>query len=92
MVRPPKSLIELSIFVPYVDSDTHKINEEILGMAEVIGSKGREALFIFICEVLANKGIDINQMRLDGMNGTNTTRGEHCGLKRRFRHKIPHKK
>ena len=31
---------ELSIFVPYIDSDTHKVNEEFLGMDEVIGSKG----------------------------------------------------
>lgn len=45
---------ELSIFFLYVDSDTHKINEEFLGLAKVIGSKGAEALFILICEVLAN--------------------------------------
>ena len=31
---------ELSIFVCYADSDTHKINEEFLGMVEVIGSNG----------------------------------------------------
>ena len=31
---------ELSIFVRYIDSDTHKVNEEFLDMGEVIGSKG----------------------------------------------------
>ena len=31
---------ELSIFVRYIDSDTHKVNEEFLDMSEVIGSKG----------------------------------------------------
>ena len=31
---------ELSIFVRYIDSDTHKVNEEFLDMDEVIGSKG----------------------------------------------------
>ena len=34
---------ELSIFVYYVDSDIHKINEEFLGMVEVIDSKGAKA-------------------------------------------------
>ena len=57
---------ELSIFVRYVNSDTHKITEEFLSMVEVIGSKGAEALFKLIYEVLSSKGIDINQMRFHG--------------------------
>ena len=75
---------ELSIFVQYVDPDTHKINEEFLGMVKVIGSKEAEALFILICEVLANKGSDISQMRFTAMDGTNTMSGEQSGLQRRF--------
>ena len=48
---------ELSIFVRYVDSDTHKISEEFLGMVEVIGSKRAEALFNLICKVLEEKNL-----------------------------------
>ena len=83
---------ELSIFVRYVDSDTHKISEEFLGMVEVIGSKGAEALFNLICKVLEEKGIDINRMLFNGMDGTNTMSGERSGLQRRFRHKVSHAK
>ena len=51
---------ELSIFIRYVDSDSHEVNEEFLGLVEVVGSKGAEALFKLICEVLQDKGVDIN--------------------------------
>ena len=70
---------ELSIFVRYVDSDTHKISEEFLGMVEVIGSKGAEALFNLICKVLEEKGNDINRMLFNGMDGTSTMSGERSG-------------
>lgn len=83
---------ELSIFIRYVNSDTHKVNEEFLGMVEVVGSKGAEALFNIICEVLENKGIDMNKMMFNGMDGTNTMSGERSGLQRRFRHRVPHTK
>ena len=49
---------ELSIFIQYVDSDRQKVNEEFLGLVEVIGTKGAKTFF----EVLQGKGIDINQM------------------------------
>ena len=50
---------ELAIFVRYVDSDNHQVTEEFLGLVEVYGSKGAEALFNLISEVLKSKGIDI---------------------------------
>ena len=53
---------ELSIFMQYLDSDSHEVKEEFLGLVEVIGSKGEEALFKLICEVPQDKGVDINQM------------------------------
>ena len=40
------------IFVRYVDSDCHEIQEEFLGMVEVVRSKGAEALCSKICNVL----------------------------------------
>ena len=80
---------ELSIFVYYVDSDIHKINEEFLGMVEVIDSKGAKALFILICEVLANKATDIIKMRFNSMDETNTMNGECSGLQGRFSTKFP---
>ena len=45
-------------------------------MVEVYGSKGAEALFNLICDVLKRKGIDINQMRFNGMDERNTVSGE----------------
>ena len=71
---------ELSIFIRYVDSDSHEVKEEFLGLVEVVGSKGAEALFKLICEVLQDKGVDINQMRFNGFDGTNTMSGETSGL------------
>ena len=83
---------ELSIFIRYVDSDSHEVKEEFLGLVEVVGKKGMEALFKLICEVLQDKGVDINQMRFNGFDGTNTMSGEISGLQRRFRHLVPHSK
>ena len=82
----------LSIFIRYVDFDSHEVKEEFLGLVEVVGSKGTEALFKLICEVLQDKGVDINQMRFNGFDGTNTMSGEISGLQRRFRHLVPHSK
>ena len=83
---------ELAIFVRYIDSDLHEIKEEFLGMVEVVGSKGAEALCMKICNVLQEKGINIENMRFNGMDGTNTMSGETSGLQRRFRHITPHSK
>ena len=83
---------ELAIFVRYVDSDSYQATEEYLGLVEVYGSKGAEALFNLISEVLKGKGIEIKQMRFNGMDGTNTMSGERSGLQRRFRHEVPHTK
>ena len=35
---------KLAIYFKHIDSDPHEIQEEFLGMVEVIGSKGAEAL------------------------------------------------
>ena len=83
---------ELSIFTRHVDSDSHEVKEEFLGLVEVVGSKGTEALFKLICEVLQDTGVDINQMRFNGFDGTNTLSGEISGLQRRFRHLVLHSK
>ena len=53
---------ELSIFIQYVDSHSHEVQKNFLGLVEVVGSNGVEALFEFICGVLQDKGADINQM------------------------------
>ena len=34
---------ELAMFVPYIDSESHQVTEEFLGLVEVYGSKGAEA-------------------------------------------------
>ena len=83
---------QLSIFIRYVDSDDHQVKEEFLGLVEVVGSKGAEALCNKICEVLTEKQIDIKQMRFNGFDGTNTMSGEISGLQCRFRHLVPHAK
>ena len=49
---------ELAIFVRYVNLDSHQITEEFLGLVKVYESKGTEALFNLICDVLKCKGID----------------------------------
>ena len=82
----------LSIFIRYVDSDSYTVNEEYLGLVEVVGSKGAEELCKKICEVLRDKGVDINQLRFHGFDGTNTMSGERTGLQRHMRHLAPHSK
>ena len=84
---------QLSIFIRYVDAHSNLINEKFIGIVEVIGSKGAEALCDKICEVLQEKGIDKQLMRFNGFDGgTNTMSGEISGLQRRFRHLVPHVK
>ena len=80
---------ELSIFIRYIDSDSHKVKEEFLGAAEVVGSKGKEALFKLIFEVLQNKEVDINQMQFNGFDGTSTMGGEISGLQCQFCNLVP---
>jgi len=82
----------MSIFIRYIDSDTHKIKEEFLGLVEVVGSKGSENLCRIISEVLLEKEIDIKELRFHGLDGTNAMSGEITGLQRRLRHKAPHSK
>ena len=77
---------ELSIFIRYIDSDSHKVKEEFLSVVEVVGSKGTEALFKL---VLQDKEVDINQMRFSGFDGTSTMVGEISGLQCQFRHLVP---
>ena len=36
--------VELAIFVCYVNSDSHQVTDEFLGLVEVCSSKGAEAL------------------------------------------------
>ena len=60
---------KLAIFFRYVDSDCH---QKFLGAVEVVESKRVEALCQIICEVLREKGIDINQLRFNGFYSTNT--------------------
>ena len=62
---------ELAIFVRYVNLDSHQFTEEFLGLVEIYGSEDAEALFNLICNVLKRIGIDIKQMRFNGMDGTN---------------------
>ena len=42
--------------------------------------------------MLQRKGINIKQVRFNGMDGTNTMSGERPGLKRRFRQEVRHTK
>ena len=82
----------LSIFLRYLNSDTRLVTEEYLGLVEVVGSKGAEALCELICEVLQKKGVEINELRFHDLDGTNAMSGEISGLQRRLRHKAPHSK
>ena len=50
---------KLAIYFKHIDSDPHEIQEEFLGMVEVIGSKGAEALCTRICNVFQEKGNNI---------------------------------
>ena len=45
----------LSVFLCYLNSDKHFVKEEFLGLVEVVGSKGVEALCQLVCEVLQKK-------------------------------------
>ena len=83
---------KLAIFICYVDSDCHQVKEEFLGVVEVVGSTEAEALCQIICEVLREKGVDINQLRLNGFDGMNTMSGETSGLQQRLQHLVPHAK
>ena len=83
---------ELAIFICYVDSDCHQVKEKFLGVVEVVGSKRAEALCQIICEVLREKDIDINQIRLNGFDGMNTMSSEISGQQQRLQHLVPHAK
>ena len=80
----------MSVFIRYVNSDTHKVKEEYLGLLEIVGSKGVEALRTKICEVLLSKAISITQLRFHGLDSTNAMNSKHCGLQRRLKHEAPH--
>ena len=68
------------------NSDSNCVKEEFLGLVEVVGSKGAEALCRRICEVLQKKGVGVNQLRFHGLDGTNAMSVEIFGLQRRLRH------
>ena len=59
---------------------------------EVVESKEAKTLCQIICEVLREKGVDINQLRFDGFDGTNTMSGEISGLQRRLQRLVTHAK
>ena len=61
-------------------------------MVEIVGSKGAEALCAKICNVLQEKGVNIENTRFHGMDGTNTMNGEISGLQWGFHHITPHTK
>ena len=67
---------ELAIFIRYVDSDCHQVKEDFLGVIEVAGSKEAEVLCQITCEILREKGVDINQIRFNSSDGTNTMSGK----------------
>ena len=83
---------KLAIFLRYLDSDCHEIQQEFAGMVEVAGSKGAEALCAKICNVLKEKAVNIENMRFNGMDGTSTLSGEISGLHWHFSHITPHNK
>ena len=73
-------------FYAMFNSDSNCVKEEFLGLVEVVGSKGAEALCRRICEVLQKKGVGVNQLRFHGLDGTNAMSVEIFGLQRRLRH------
>ena len=68
------------------------VKEDFLGLVEVVGSKDPEALCRLICEVLQKKGVDVNQLRFHGLDGTNAMSGEISGLQRKLRYEVLHSK
>ena len=80
----------LSIFIRYVNSNTHKVKEGYLGLVETIGSKGAGDLCQDICDVLHLKDIVIKQLCFHGLDSTNAITGQHTGLQRRLKHEAPH--
>ena len=67
----------LSIFIRFVNSDTHKVKEEYLSLVEIIGSKGADALCQNICDILHSKHIRIQQLYFHGLDGTNAMSDQH---------------
>ena len=61
-------------------ADRHEMQEEFLGMVKIVGSKSAEALCANICNVLQEKGVNIENMRFNDMDGTNNMSGEISGL------------
>ena len=84
--------VVLSIFIRYLNSDTHKVKEEYLGLVEIIGSKGAGTFCQKICDVLHSKDIIIKQLRFHGLDGTNAISGQHTGLQHGLKHEAPYSK
>ena len=82
----------LSIFIRCINSDTHKVKEEYLGLVEIIGSKGAGTFCQKICDVLHSKDIIIKQLRFHGLDGTNAISGQHTGLQHGLKHEAPYSK
>ena len=83
---------KLAIFARYIDSDLHEMQEEFLGIVEIVGSKHAKALWAKICNVCQEKGVNIKNMRFNGMNGTNSMSGKISGVQQHFCHITPHTK
>ena len=54
----------LAIFVRYIDSDHHEMQEKFLGMVKIVRSKSAEALCANICNVLQEKGVNIKKYEI----------------------------
>ena len=83
---------KLAIFARYIDSDLHEMQEEFLGIVEIVGSKHAKALWAKICNVCQEKGVNIKNMRFNGMDGTSAMSGKISGVQQHFCHITPRTK
>ena len=81
---------QMSVYVRFVDAQTHKPAERFLGMVRLTTFKEAANLHDVIMGLLASKGLDITLIRFCGMDRTNAISSERKGLQRRIRHTSPH--
>ena len=79
----------MSVYVRFVDAQTHKPVEHFLGMVQLTTSK-KAANLHDVMGLLASKGLDNTLIRFCGMDGTNAMSGERKGLQHRICHTSPH--
>ena len=77
---------QMSVYVRFVDAQTHKPAERFLGMVRLTTFKEAANLH----GLLASKGLDSTLIRFCGMDRTNAISSERKGLQRRIRHTSPH--